>query len=131
MRIITTSVRDDHLRVLWGEIGNAIETCRFPLSHKKGGPLIINHREVRKIHKNSVCKISYLIGTVSEKGEGMAGHHAPYTLGVIDEASGIDEVVYTQMQTWAKRILIFGNCHPCPREHFFRKAVREGDILAK
>ena len=28
-------------------------------------------------------------GMVSEKGEGMAGHHAQYTLAILDEASGM------------------------------------------
>jgi len=134
-RIVTTSVKDDHLRVLWGEIGRFIDTARKdtpfgPLSAKEGGPLIVNHRDVRKQYGGTVCKISYLRGMVSEKGEGMAGHHAPYTLGVIDEASGVDDLVYTQMDTWAKKKLVFGNCNDCPRTHFFRAGVRGGDLLA-
>jgi hypothetical protein len=72
-----------------------------------------------------MCKISYLLGMVSQKGEGMAGHHARYTLGIIDEASGVDDLVYTQMDTWAKRKLIIGN--PNPTENFFKKLVVGGD----
>ena len=133
VRVVTTSVKDDHLRVLWGEIGRFIDTARSdtpfgPLSAKEGGPLIINHRDIRKQYGGVQCKISYMRGMVSEKGEGMAGHHAPYTLGVIDEASGVDDTVYTQMCTWAKRILVFGNCNPCPQNHFFRAGVRGGDL---
>lgn len=128
-RIVTTSVKDDHLRVLWGEIGQFVDRSRFPLSHKKGGPLVVMHREIRKIVRGEVDKISYLLGMVSEKGEGMAGHHAAYTLGVIDEASGVDRIVYTQMDTWAKKKLIFGN--PNPGSDFFEKEVEAGDIVAK
>lgn len=130
-RIVTTSVKDDHLRVLWGEIGRYVQTARHPLLTRDGGPLVVNHREIRKIIGGKRDEVSYLIGQVSEKGEGMAGHHAPYTLGVIDEASGVDELVYTQMCTWAKKLLIFGNCNPCPTNHFFYRAYKEGDRLAK
>jgi hypothetical protein len=121
-RIITTSVKDDHLRVLWGEIGRFVQSSRFPLLKDQGGPLIFNHRDIRKIVRGQECKISYLRGMVSEKGEGMAGHHAAFTLGIIDEASGVDDMVYTQMDTWARRILLIGNCNPC--ENFFKTAVK-------
>jgi hypothetical protein len=127
-RIVTTSVKDDHLRVLWGEIGHFLQTSRLPLTRDEGGPLIVNHRDIRKVVDGHKCPVSYLLGMVSLKGEGMAGHHAPYTLGIIDEASGIDDLVYTQMDTWAKRKLIFGNPLPC--QNFFFKAVKGGDILA-
>ena len=129
VRIVTTSVRDDHLRVLWGEIGRFIETSRFPLLVKDGGPLLFNHRELKKVLPNGrVDRISYCIGMVSEKGEGMAGHHAKYTMGIIDEASGVDNLVYTQMCTWAKRILAIGNPNPC--QNFFRKGIKGGDLIA-
>src|SRR6266446_1214365 len=103
-RIITTSVKDDHLRVLWGEISRFITSSKHPLSSDKGGPLVVNHRDIRKA-KEGKEGISYLRGMVSEKGEGMAGHHASMTLCIIDEASGVDDVVYTQSDTWAKRKL--------------------------
>ncbi len=128
-RVVTTSVKDDHLRVLWGEIMRFIQTCKVPLLVKDGGPLIVNFRDVRKVVNGAPCPISYLRGMVSERGEGMAGHHAPYTLGVIDEASGVDDTVYAQMSTWARRKLIFGNPNPC--ENFFRKAVEAGDLEAR
>lgn len=130
VRIITTSVKDDHLVVLWGEIGRFIQDAKYPLTKEKGGPLIEKHRELRK-YKNVAakeeCKISYLKGIVSEKGEGMAGHHAPYTMLLIDEASGVDDVVYTQGGTWANRIIAIGNPNQC--NNFFYKAVKGGDIL--
>lgn len=137
-RIITTSVKDDHLRVLWGEIGRWVQNARTdtalgPLDSKDGGPLIINHRDMRRLMGGKVCPISYVRGMVSERGEGMAGHHAKYTLAVIDEASGVDDQVYTQMCTWARRILIIGNPNRCVsgKQHFFYKAVKGGDLAAK
>lgn len=141
VRVITTSVKDDHLRVLWGEIGRFIDTCKYPLTSDKGGPLVLRHRDIRKLmvgrplSDGVECKISYLLGMVSAKGEGMAGHHAPNTLLVIDEASGVDQVVYTQGCTWTdgpgKHRLIFGNPNACPPTHFFRLAVEAGDLLAQ
>lgn len=128
VRVITTSVKDDHLRVLWGEIGRFIDTARYPLSATSGGPWIINHREIRKIVNGEMCKISYLKGMVSLKGEGMAGHHAKHTLFIGDEASGIDDLTYTQACTWAKTMLLISNPNPC--SNFLFHAVEAGDILA-
>lgn len=135
-RVITTSVKDDHLRVLWGEIGRFLSSCAMPITIDKGGPLLVNHREIRKTlpgldakgnPRKELCSISYLRGMVSERGEGMAGHHAAYTLLIIDEASGVDDVVYTQADTWAKRMLVIGN--PNPTANFFARAVERGDVL--
>jgi hypothetical protein len=127
-RVVTTSVKDDHLRVLWGEIGRFIREANYPLQYEQGGMLIVNHRDIRKYRDGALCPVSYLRGMVSAKGEGMAGHHAPATLMVIDEASGVDDLVYTQGDTWAKRKLIFGNPNPCV--NFFFRGVEEGDVLA-
>lgn len=131
VRIITTSVKDDHLRVLWGEIGRFIQSSAHPLTVDKGGPLIVNHRDIRKVVNGKECKISYLRGMVSERAEGIAGHHAASTLCIIDEASGVDDVVYVQQATWAKRLLAIGNCNECPLNHWFRKGIREGDLRVK
>lgn len=124
-RVITTSVKDDHLRVMWGEIGRWIQSCREPLEYPKG-PLIINHRDIKKVVNGKECKISYLRGMVSETGEGLAGHHADYTLLIVDEASGVANQVFTQGDTWAKRMLIIGN--PNPTENYFKKWVKAGDV---
>lgn len=126
VRIVTTSVKDDHLRVLWGEIGRFIDTARYPLTAKQGGPLLVNHRDVRKTFEGTECKISYLRGMVSEAGEGMAGHHAAHTLFVVDEASGVADLAYDRASTWAKRILVIGNPYEC--QNFFRKAVKGGNV---
>jgi len=122
VRIVTTSVKDDHLRVLWGEIGRFIATSKHPFAEVNGGPWIINHRDLRKRVDGVLCDISYARGMVSAKGAGMAGHHAEYTLLVIDEASGVDQLVYTQGGTWAAKTLIIGNPNPCA--NFFYHAVK-------
>lgn len=133
-RVVTTSVKDDHLRVLFGEINRFIQTARFPLTGKNSrNGLRVNHRDIRKFidnkgHSKRLCPISYLRGMVSLKGEGLAGHHAAHTLGIIDEASACDDIVFTQMETWAQHILVIGNPLPC--SNFFYKAVKEGDIPA-
>lgn len=128
VRVVTTSVKDDHLRVLWGEIGNFIQTSRYALDSYSGGPLLVNHREIKKYVGGDLCKKSYLLGTVSAKGEGMAGHHAPHTLLIIDEASGVDDEVNSQGGTWAKKKLILGNPNPCV--NFFYSDVKAGDLPA-
>ena len=126
-RIITTSVKDDHLRVLWGEIGRYLQTSRVPLLRKHGGRLILNHRDLRIVNDQGLVNpVSYLRGMVSELGEGMAGHHAAHTLAILDESSGIDDLVYDQVRTWTKRILAIGNPLPCA--NFFYKAVKLGNI---
>jgi hypothetical protein len=133
-RIVTTSVDDPHLNILWGEIGRFISTSAIPITQDKGGPLLFNHRHIRRYrqdedHRNAdLDTFSYMIGRVSELGEGMAGHHARYTLGVIDEASGVRDRIYTEMIGWAKRLLIFGNCNPCSN-FFYRMIEEEGEIL--
>jgi len=128
-RVITTSVKDDHLRVLWGEIGRFIQTAQSPLEIKKGGLLQVNHRDIRRVAYHQQCPVCYIRGMVSERGEGLAGHHATNTIAVIDEASGVDDMVYTQIATWADRILVLGNPNPCT--NFFFHAVKAGDLRAK
>ena len=128
-RIIPTSIKDDHLRVLEGELTRWINTSKFPLRVEDGGILKVNHRDIRKLQPGGkMCEISYIRLMVSEKGEGMAGHHAPYTMVVGDEASGLDNQVKDQSQGWAKRALWFGNPNQC--ENFYRKGCDEGDVLS-
>jgi hypothetical protein len=104
-------------------------TSKHPLLMRKGGPLAMNHMEIRRadefLAKNP---INYLVGRVSERGEGLAGHHADVTLFVADEASGVSDVAYEMAQGWAKRMLIIGNPNVC--DNFFKKGVTEGDLLA-
>jgi hypothetical protein len=129
-RVVTTSVRDDHLRVLWAEILRFVNTAAVPLRREQGGPLIVHHRDIRRVQAGGAVAddVSYLIGTVSLRGEGLQGHHAEHTFLVCDEASGLDDQVYTFGSTWSKRALIFGN--PNPTRNFFFRAVKAGDLVA-
>lgn len=139
VRVVTTSV--DHLQlegVLWGEIRRFIQESRYPLDSDHGGPLLVNHLHLRKVVKGNTDGLSYLIGRVAAKGEGMLGHHIaklgdgiPRTLFVGDEASGIMDITYERASTWADRVLCIGNCYTgAPGCTFFKKTCQGGDILA-
>lgn len=134
-RIVTTSVTEYHLGVLWGEIGRFVTTAKYPLLVEKGGPLVINHQEIRRADEATAKNpINYLVGMVSrtggtKEGESLGGHHADITLAVADEASGVPDQAYKMFQGWAKRMLIIGNPNPC--QNFFRAAVKAGDLAAK
>lgn len=137
-RIVTTSADHSQLEaVLWGEIRRFIQTSRAALDYDKGGPLLINHLHLRQaLPDRRICGLSYCIGRVAAKGEGMLGHHIadvgdgiPRTLFVADEASGVDNVSYERADTWARRKLIIGNPYPC--DTFFFDAVEGGDIKSK
>jgi hypothetical protein len=140
VRVLTTSVKGDHLRVLWGEINRFVQSASFngrplPLDVEAGGILRLMHQDIRKLTRpfalRQECKISYLLGQVSERGEGLAGHHAEHTLLIIDEASGVDDTVYSQGKTWAKKVLMFGNPHQDHGQNFFYRAVKQGDRVAE
>jgi hypothetical protein len=136
-RIVTTSVDHTQLEgVLWGEIRRFVQSAAQPLDTNHGGPLLVNHLHIRKVVKGKVCGLSYLIGRVAAKGEGMLGHHIaeqgdgiPRTLFIADEASGVDDVSYERSDTWARRKLIIGNPYPC--SNFFYRGVQGGDVLAQ
>lgn len=135
-RIVTTSVDGTQLEaVLWGEIRRFLQTSRLPLDTERGGPLLINHLHVRKVVDKQVCPLSYMIGRVAQKGEGMLGHHIantgdgiPKTLFIGDEASGIDNVAYDRAESWANRMLLIGNCYPTG--NFFEEECERGDLLS-
>jgi hypothetical protein len=130
-RIVTTSAKEDHLRVLWGEIGWFIQNCRFALDIKSGGPLIINSQEIKRIYQGKLCQISYIKGMVASEQTiaAMGGHHADpkvpdnkwHTLFVADEASSVPTSYYDKATPWAQRVLAFGNSWPC--DNFFKWAV--------
>jgi hypothetical protein len=148
-RVITTSADYSQLEsVLWGEIRRFIQTAKYPLEANKGGPLVVNHLHIKKMisptgtgnlgsspRGRAPCGISYIIGRVAAKGEGMQGHHVaevddgiPRTLYIADEASGVEDNSYEAADTWTKRKLIIGNPYPCT--NFFRRSVKEGDMAA-
>lgn len=111
--------------------------------------MIVNHMHIRravgvrdpksgKVTRYRTDPLSYIIGRVAAKGEGMLGHHAypekwdgvtPHTLFLCDEASGIDDITMERGETWAHRILVIGNPFPC--SNFFYRWVKEGDRIAK
>lgn len=129
VRIVTTSVKDDHLRVLWDEIDMYLSTSVVPLREEYGGPLRCNHRDIRKLVGSKVgVEKSYLVGMVAGKGEAMQGHHSPHSMVIIDEASGVDDVVYDMAATWMKKALIIGNPLPC--SNFFIRGCKAGDLVA-
>ena len=123
-RIVTTSVDGSQLQaVLWGEMGRFIQTSRVPLEVERGGPLICNHLHIRKMWNGQIDKLSYILGRVAAKGEGLSGHHIAkehrddvFTLGIIDEASGVDKLIFEKIAEWAHRILIIGNPYDCAND---------------
>ena len=144
-RIVTTSAKEDHLRVLWGEVGKFIDTAVRPLTVEQGGSLIVNHQEIRKVVNGEKCKISYVIGRVAsqDKIAAMQGHHVaqtgdgvPRTFFVADECSSVPQAYYVTARTWANRMFLFGNPWEC--NNFFKFAVKGepgtkdkgGDILS-
>jgi hypothetical protein len=137
-RIVTTSAKDDHLRVLWGEIKRFIQTASIPLTVDKGGPLIVNHREIKWQNSDgTICPLSYIRGAVasSDSIASMQGHHiankgdgVARTLFVSDESSSVPDEYWTMAKTWAKRALIIGNPWDC--SNFFYKSVK-GDPVTR
>lgn len=164
VRIVTTSADHAQLQsVLWGEIRRFLSTSRAPLDASKGGPILVNHLHLRKVigrdlaaggmslatpsaaqgngksTDKTICGLSYCIGRVAAKGEGMLGHHIadqgdgiPRTLFVADEASGVEDEAYERADTWARRKLIIGNCYQGPPGcTFFKKGCQEGNKFAE
>lgn len=136
-RIVTTSAKEDHLRVLWGEIGRLIQTCKYPLSSDKGGPLVVNHQDIRKLVNGEKCPLSYLTGLVASRDSiaAMQGHHiaktgdkVPRTLFVSDESSSVPDDYYKMASTWFNRALIIGNTWPC--DNYWKRGVQGGDLPA-
>lgn len=126
-RVITTSVKDDHLDVLWAEIARWVTTCREELLTTQ---LDMVHHEIRlRSERSAKNPMSYLKGQVSAKGEGLAGHHAAYTLGIGDESSGLDNEVQEQFQGWTAKRFYFGNPNPC--ENFWKRNYEQGEKIGK
>jgi hypothetical protein len=134
-RVITTSVDHTQLEgVLWGEIRRFIQHSKYPLQAHRGGPLVVKHLNLRKSVNGQIDGLSYCIGRVAAKGEGMLGHHIPNTgdgiprtLFIADEASGVDDTSYERSDTWANRKLVIGNPYPC--NNFFKMGVKGQGLL--
>lgn len=127
VRVVTTSVKDEHLDVLWAEIAGFVANSRMPLLADDGGLLVLNHHEIRHVSERDLKNsMNYVKGMVAMKPEAIQGHHAENTLFVGDEASGIEDQVYDMAATWMKRALIIGNPMPC--NNYFFKGVKAGDL---
>lgn len=141
-RVVTSSAKGDHLRVLWSEINAAIQSSVRPLSAERGGPLICNHQEIHKLRqsgpmKGERCPTSYMIGMVAaaDRLAAMQGHHVaqtgdgiPRTLFAGDECSSMPNDYVKMASTWANRMALIGNTWPCT--NFFRDAL-EGNPARK
>lgn len=126
-RVVTTSVKDEHLNVLWGEIGTAWRTSAVDFSRK----YVMTHHEIRfKEEADLKNASSYMVGKVSgsENMEGLTGHHAWYNLAALDECSGMADAAYNAVMSWARRFVAIGNPLPC--QNFYRKNFRAGDLMA-
>lgn len=129
-RIITTSAKDDHLTVLWGEINRFINDAKVPMKVEDGGPLRVTHHSIEWVLEGRKCPLSYVKGMVASDATiaAMQGHHVastdgvPRTLFVCDESSSVPNEYMTMARTWANRIYSFGNTWPC--ENFFKHAVK-------
>lgn len=130
-RVVTTSAKDDHLRVLWGEINKFIQSARYPLDARQGGPLILRHQELRKVVNGQRCPVSYVVGMVANPDTiaAMQGHHVANvgdrvwrTLFVADECSSVPDDYHKMATTWANRTLLIGNTWSC--SNFFYRAVK-------
>lgn len=125
-RVVTTSVKERHLGVLWAEIGSALMTSEVPLLESQGGPLVVNDLAIRFKAEEEVKKpMNYLIGQVAKDDVSFAGHHARYPLFVGDEISSMKRGHYDQARGWMRRFLGFGNPNPST---FFESLCSKGDV---
>lgn len=130
-RIVTTSAKDEHLMVLWGELNNWINTSRNPLKVEDGGILKVNHHHIKKMVRGRECPLSYIKGMVASEQSiaAMGGHHIANTgdgiwrtMFVSDESSSVEDAYYKVASPWANRIVAIGNTWDC--ENFFKRAVK-------
>ena len=147
-KIVTTSAGQTQLKsVLWGEMARFIESSVIPL------PLKVNDLWLSYMRNGKKIPNSYVRGMVTNVKEQLLGHHLawrtrvveqflghmlparkdskgvplPVTMAILDEASGIDDIYFDAVDTWAHRILVVGNPLPC--ENFFKAAVLgRGDL---
>lgn len=132
-KIITTSVTERHLKVMWGEIGGFMSTSKHKLiwsPDNPNAPFVLNFQEIRLAREASAKNPkNYAMGVVTgPQAEGLAGHHADETLLIGDEASGLSDEVKKMGEGWAKRMLFIGNPNAC--SNFFYHMVKAGSVLA-
>jgi len=129
-KVVTHSVDQPQLKgVLWGEMKRGIEEAAIKL------PLVVREDMFMSYIRpdGTADPLSYLIGRVTRKGEGLLGHHiaesedrVPRCFFLADEASGVDDEAWEKVDTWAHRKLAIGN--PYPTTNFFYKGVKRGNI---
>jgi hypothetical protein len=125
-KLLTLSVEERHLKVLWGEVGRFIGASRRPLMVSTGGPLVVNHMELRRASEAEVKNpFNYAQGMVYERPEKLQGHYADFNGVIGDEASALDDEAWKAVQPM-KRFLWIGNTNPC--QNFFRRAIKEGNL---
>lgn len=139
-RVVTTSAKDEHLDVLWGEINAFVNSARhpdgtpIPLLAKEGGPLIVKHHEVNRVVRGKKCPKSYVKGMVAgdDSMAAMGGHHVPtmsavpHTMFLGDECSSVTDEYEEKARPWAQRLFFIGNTWEC--DNFWRKGVERGDV---
>jgi hypothetical protein len=134
-KIVTTSVTDKHLSVLWGEINKFIRSSEYPLKLEDGGPLIVNKTKISGV-LNGIADPEYYIEQKVSNQQTVAsfgGHHVtpvsgrpidtiPRNLLVGDEVSAMSNSSYNTALPIFKRRLFIGNTWPC--QNFFRWSVQ-------
>lgn len=128
-KIITTSVKEEHLGVLWGEVGRFLTDSKIPLLYRKGGPLVLTDMEIRRasdLLDGNKQPFNYVRGQVANNLDAMSGHHSEMSGFIGDEASGLPDGYYEKAQGWASWMLFFGNPWHC--DNFWRRAVRAGNL---
>ncbi len=129
-KIITTSVKEEHLGVLWGEVGRWLTDSKVPLLSTKGGPLVLTDMEIRRaadLVGGNKQPFNYVRGQVANNLDAMSGHHSDMSGFIGDEASGLPDGYYEKAQGWASWMLMFGNPWHC--DNFWRRGIRAGDLV--
>lgn len=133
-RVVVTSAKEGHLDVVFAEINKFINTCKYPLLAKEGGPLLVKYHSIEKLVGGKKCPTSYIKGMVAADDSiaAMGGHHVatwdetPHTLFLGDECSSMNSEYEEKARPWAKRIFFIGNTWEC--DNIWRKGVDKGDV---
>ena len=132
-KIITTSVKEEHLGVLWGEIGRFLTDSKVPLLSTKGGPLVLTNMELRRASDlvgGNKQPFNYVKGQVAMNLDAFSGHHSDQSGFVGDEASGLPDGYWEKAQGWMHWCLVFGN--PWPSfGNFWYRGIKGGDVPVK
>lgn len=131
-KIITTSVKEEHLGVLWGEIGRFLTDSKVPLLASKGGPLVLTDMEIRRASDlvgGNKQPFNYCRGQVANNLDAMSGHHSDMSGMIGDEASGLPDGYHEKAQGWASWMLYFGNPWHCA--NFWYRGIKAGNLISQ